>query len=36
MAAPTAGTGSEQDQYWPLPKFYFFKIVAVFVQTLIL
>ena len=23
MAAPTAGSGSEQDQYWPLPKFYF-------------
>ena len=23
MAAPTKGTGAEQDQYWPLPKFYF-------------
>ena len=23
MAIPTAGTGAEQDQYWPLPKFYF-------------
>jgi|UniRef100_UPI0040474500 phage tail-like protein len=23
MAAPTAGTGGEQDQFWPLPKFYF-------------
>ena len=23
MAAPTAGSGAEQDQYWPLPKFYF-------------
>ena len=23
MATPTAGTGAEQDQYWPLPKFYF-------------
>ena len=23
MASPTAGTGAEQDNYWPLPKFYF-------------
>ena len=23
MALPTAGTGAEQDQFWPLPKFYF-------------
>ena len=23
MALPTAGTGGEQDQFWPLPKFYF-------------
>jgi phage tail-like protein len=23
MAAPTAGTGADQDQFWPLPKFYF-------------
>ena len=23
MAAPTAGTGADQDQNWPLPKFYF-------------
>lgn len=23
MAAPTAGSGGEQDQFWPLPKFYF-------------
>ena len=23
MAAPTAGTGEKQDQFWPLPKFYF-------------
>jgi phage tail-like protein len=23
MAAPTAGTGEDQDQNWPLPKFYF-------------
>jgi phage tail-like protein len=23
MAAPTAGTGENQDQFWPLPKFYF-------------
>ena len=23
MAAPTAGTGGGQDQFWPLPKFYF-------------
>mgnify|MGYP001458766356 FL=1 len=23
MALPVAGTGSEQDQFWPLPKFYF-------------
>jgi phage tail-like protein len=23
MAAPTSGTGGEQDQFWPLPKFYF-------------
>ena len=23
MAVPTAGTGGEQDQFWPLPKFYF-------------
>lgn len=23
MAAPTAGTGEDQDQFWPLPKFYF-------------
>jgi phage tail-like protein len=23
LAAPTAGSGGEQDQFWPLPKFYF-------------
>jgi phage tail-like protein len=23
MAAPTAGTGEDQDQFWPLPKFFF-------------
>lgn len=23
MALPTAGTGGEQDQFWPIPKFYF-------------
>ena len=23
MALPTAGTGAEQDQFWPIPKFYF-------------
>ena len=23
MATPTAGTGGEQDQFWPLPKYYF-------------
>ena len=23
MATPSAGTGGEQDQFWPLPKFYF-------------
>ena len=23
MALPTAGSGAEQDQFWPLPKFYF-------------
>ena len=23
MALPTAGTGGEQDQFWPLPKYYF-------------
>lgn len=23
MAAPTPGTGENQDQYWPLPKFFF-------------
>ena len=23
MAAPTAGSGGEQDPFWPLPKFYF-------------
>ena len=23
MASPTPGSGSEQDNYWPLPKFYF-------------
>ena len=23
MATPTAGAGDQQDQYWPLPKFYF-------------
>ena len=23
MAVPRAGTGGEQDQFWPLPKFYF-------------
>lgn len=23
MATPSAGSGKEQDQYWPLPKFYF-------------
>ena len=23
MATPTAGSGEQQDQYWPLPKFYF-------------
>ena len=23
MATPTAGDGGSQDQYWPLPKFYF-------------
>ena len=23
MAAPQPGTGAEQDEYWPLPKFYF-------------
>jgi len=23
MALPTQGTGDEQDQFWPLPKFYF-------------
>ncbi len=23
MATPTAGSGGEQDQFWPLPKFYF-------------
>lgn len=23
MALPTAGTGREQDQFWPMPKFYF-------------
>ena len=23
MALPTAGSGEEQDQFWPLPKFYF-------------
>lgn len=23
MAVPTQGTGADQDQFWPLPKFYF-------------
>ena len=23
MALPVAGTGGEQDQFWPMPKFYF-------------
>ncbi|MEY2904579.1 MAG: hypothetical protein RJA52_595 [Bacteroidota bacterium] len=23
MAVPTAGTGADQDQFWPMPKFYF-------------
>ena len=23
MASPTSGSGAEQDNYWPLPKFYF-------------
>ena len=23
MALPVAGTGEEQDQFWPMPKFYF-------------
>ena len=23
MATPVAGSGNQQDQYWPLPKFYF-------------
>jgi phage tail-like protein len=23
MATPTAGTGADQDQFWPMPKFYF-------------
>lgn len=23
MASPTPGTGAEQDQFWPMPKFYF-------------
>jgi len=23
MALPTAGTGGEKDQFWPMPKFYF-------------
>lgn len=23
MALPTAGSGAEQDQFWPMPKFYF-------------
>ena len=23
MALPTAGSGEEQDQFWPMPKFYF-------------
>ena len=23
MALPTSGSGGEQDQFWPLPKFYF-------------
>ena len=23
MATPTAGAGDAQDEYWPLPKFYF-------------
>jgi len=23
MAVPTPGTGADQDQFWPLPKFYF-------------
>ena len=23
MALPTSGSGREQDQFWPLPKFYF-------------
>ena len=23
MALPVAGSGGEQDQFWPLPKFYF-------------
>ncbi len=23
MASPTPGSGEDQDQYWPLPKFYF-------------
>ena len=23
MALPTAGTGAEPDQFWPMPKFYF-------------
>jgi len=23
MATPSAGTGGEQDQFWPLPKYYF-------------
>ena len=23
MALPTAGTGDTQDQFWPLPKYYF-------------
>ncbi|MBF11375.1 MAG: hypothetical protein CMC63_04060, partial [Flavobacteriaceae bacterium] len=23
MALPTSGSGGEQDQFWPMPKFYF-------------
>ena len=23
MALPTAGSGADQDQFWPMPKFYF-------------
>ena len=30
MALPTAGTGAEQDQFWPMPKFYFSVDIEIF------